>query len=354
MIEKRDYYEVLGVERQADETAIKSAYRKLAVKYHPDRNPGNAAAEAKFKEATEAYQVLCDKDKRMRYDKFGHDVAVGGGNASADDVFSRFAQGFGGDFGGFDFNMDDVVTSQGRKGEDIRVDVEIDFMEAALGCSKTVPFEKTARCRDCAGCGSRSGRPPVTCPSCRGRGSSTQSSGFFQVQVECETCSGSGQVADDPCRACSGKGVAPQKREVQVKVPPGVAEGMSVRVQREGEPGDPGASPGDLLCVVKIRPHDRLSRDKNDVISDTSVLFTTAILGGWAEVLTLEGTMRVDVTPGTQHGMRRVIRGRGISDARSKKRGDLIVRFSIQVPKKVTKEQEALLRTLAESLEATS
>lgn len=356
---KRDYYEVLGVERSADEATVKSAYRKLAMRWHPDKNHGDAAAEAKFKEVGEAYQVLSDKDKRARYDQYGHGADAMGAGASADDIFSRFAQGFGGGFGGFDFTADggfdfDGMTSQGRRGEDLRVDVELEFLEAALGGRKSVSFEKSESCRACAGCGSRSGSPPAACPACRGRGQTPQASGFFQVQVECEACAGSGQVTVDPCAACSGKGLAPQRREIEIKVPAGITEGMSQRIRGEGQPGDPGAPPGDLICVARIKPHPRFSRDKNDVVTDTPIMFTTAILGGWADVATLEGSMKVDVKPGTQHDTRRVIRGLGIADVRSKKRGDLVVRFSVQVPKKLTGEQETLLRKLADSLETTS
>lgn len=343
---KRDYYEVLGVARDADEATIKAGFRKLALKHHPDRNPGNAAAEEKFKEAAAAYEVLSDKGKRARYDQFGHDFANAGAGPS-DDIFSRFAEQFGQDLFGFNDMGAERPTAGKRAGENLRVEVHLDFMEAALGCTKPVEFTRDERCSACRGSGATSGTTQTTCGACRGRGSTMQASGFFQVQTECPSCRGTGQVVLNPCRDCDGRGMSSRRRGVAIKVPAGVDEGMTLRVPGEGEPGSPGREPGDLHCVARIKPHEVFSRNKANVLVEVPIPFTTAVLGGRADVPTLEGKTEIDVSPGTQPGEALTLRGLGITDMKTKKRGDLIARFRVQVPRKITKEQDELLRALA-------
>jgi molecular chaperone DnaJ len=352
-VSKRDYYEVLAVARDADEGAIKKSFRALAMKYHPDKNPGDAEAEAKFKEAAEAYEVLSDREKRSRYDQFGHAGVSGvGGGQGFESIFEQFSDLFGGGmFEGF-FGGQRRGRGGPRAGASLRVDLELDFLEAARGCTKVVPFNRAERCLECQGSGAKRGTAPVTCDLCQGRGSVVQSTGFFQIQTGCPRCRGAGKVVRDPCAECGGQGAQAKKREVEVKVPPGVDEGMRLRVPGEGEPGEPGAPSGDLHCVIRVRPHEFFARQETHVLLELPITFTQAALGADVQVPTIDGKDQLKVKKGTQSGDLYTLRGKGIADAHTGERGDQIVRVVVEVPRKLTKKQEELLRSFAETEDA--
>jgi molecular chaperone DnaJ len=352
-VSKRDYYEVLGVEKTADEAAIKKAFRGAAMKWHPDKNPGNAEAEAKFKEAVEAYEVLSDKDKRARYDQYGHAGVEGPGAGGYEHIFESFADIFGGGFFESFFGGGRRGARGGpRPGNSLRVDVTLDFLEAARGCTKTIPYERGEACLDCRGSGAKKGTAPVSCDLCHGRGVVVQSTGFFQIQTGCPRCRGEGKVIRDPCGACGGQGRVAKKREVDVKFPPGIDEGMRLRLAGEGEPGEPGAPNGDLHCVVRIRPHEFFNRQENHVLLELPITFSQAALGATVQVPTIEGKEELKIKRGTQSGDLYTLRGKGIVDPHTHERGDQVVRVVVEVPKKLTKKQEELLRAFAETEDA--
>lgn len=353
-VSKRDYYEVLGVARDADEGTIKKAFRKAAMQWHPDKNPGDAEAEAKFKEAAEAYEVLSDADKRARYDRFGHAgvEGVGARQGSYESIFEQFADMFG---GGLFEGMFGGGRGRGRgprQGASLRVEVALDFIEAARGVSKTITYQRGEPCLECKGSGARAGSGPVTCDLCDGRGSVIQQSGFFQLQTGCPRCRGAGKVIRDPCGECRGEGRVARRREVEVKIPAGVDDGMRLRVPGEGEPGDPGAPNGDLHCVIRVRPHEFFARQDQHVILEVPITFTQAALGASIEVPTIDGKETLKIKKGTQSGDLYTMRGLGIPDPHGGGRGDQVVRVVVEVPKKLTKKQEELLRAFAETEEA--
>lgn len=349
MSSKRDYYEVLGVARTADAEEIKRAYRRLAMKYHPDRNPGDAKAEAeaRFKEAAEAYEVLSDPDKRRRYDQFGH-AGVGASHDYAhmdvSDIFSIFNDIFGG-LGGRASSR-----SGPSRGYDLETQVELTLLEVATGCEKTVEFERAETCTACHGSGAKAGSAPVACPACGGNGRVAQTGfgGMFRMVTTCPNCRGRGSILRDLCPTCRGAGRTPKTRKVKIKVPAGVHEGQAVRVAGEGEAGEHGGPPGDLHCYISIKPHPIFSRQNADLVCQIPISFAHAALGTSLEVPTLRGKARLDIPAGTQHGEVFKVRGEGLPDLRSGRKGDQLVQVLIEVPRKLTDKQKQLLREFAD------
>jgi molecular chaperone DnaJ len=348
MSKKRDYYEVLGVSRTATDSQISEAYRKLALQYHPDRNPGDDQAVAKFKEAAEAFEVLSHPEKRAKYDRYGHAGLEGGGPHFHDisDIFRAFGDIFGGDiFGDFFGGM-----GQGRmrRGADVRTDLTIDLLEAAHGTSKIVRFVRHAPCDACHGSGAKPGTKPETCPYCGGRGRVVQSTGFFSIQSTCPSCHGQGRVIREPCRECRGSGYVPKKITHKVDIPPGIDHGARLRLNGEGEPSPNGGPPGDCYCIIQVSEHPLFQRDGKHLICQVPITYPQAALGTTLEVPTLDGKETVTIPPGTQTGEVFTLPGRGMPELRSRHRGDLLVQVHIEVPKKITDNHEELLRQLAE------
>ncbi|MGE0713536.1 MAG: molecular chaperone DnaJ [Planctomycetota bacterium] len=354
-VTKRDYYEVLGVERGADANEIKKAFRKLALKYHPDKNPDDPAAEERFKEVAEAYEVLSDAEKRDRYDRFGHAGVEGVRAASGDfeSIFESFGDLFGGGLFGGLFGGGGRRRRGGgpRGGSSLQMELEVDFLEAARGASKTVGFDRLEPCLECHGSGARKGSSPETCGTCAGRGAVVQSTGFFQIQTTCPACRGQGTVIRERCGGCAGEGRVPRKREVTVDIPAGIEDGMRLRLAGEGEPGEAGAPAGDLYLVVRIREHELFGRQDDHVLVEVPVTFSQAALGATIEVPTIDGKDSLTIKRGTQSGSLYTLRGKGIPSVRGGRRGDQIVRVVVEVPTKLTKKQEELLRAFAETEE---
>lgn len=351
---KRDYYEVLGVSREAAPEEIKRAFRQAALKYHPDRNK-EAGAEAKFKEASEAYEVLSDAEKRQRYDRHGHAGLNGAGmhdfsRMRVDDIFSVFSDIFGDAFGG----------GRGRgasRGVDIETVVEIGLREVASGVEKTLKFERMDYCDRCAGQGNEPGTRRSACSTCGGYGQVERqvSMGFFvsRTVTACPNCEGRGSLISKPCRDCRGRGRAPKERIVTVKIPAGIHDGQAVRIRGEGEPGEDGSSRGDLHCVVRVTPHPLLQRHQNNLLCTVPISISQAALGTQVEVPTLTGTVPLRIEPGTQPGTVYTLHGKGLPDLRGGRAGDELVRVEVEIPKKLNKKQEELLRQFA-ALEDTS
>jgi molecular chaperone DnaJ len=346
MATQRDYYEILGVERSAANGEIAAAYRKLAVKYHPDKNPGDQEAIDRFKEAAEAFEVLNDPDKRSRYDRFGHAGLNGqfGAHHFADveDIFSTFGDIFSDLFGG----------GRGRhrpqKGRDVRCDVTLTLKEAAQGATKTVEFQRHELCSDCEGSGAARGSRREVCSYCRGQGRVIQSAGIVRIQTTCPACRGAGSMIKNPCRACGGSGQKLQKVTTEVEIPPGVDEEMRVRIAGQGEPSPNSGPPGDCYCFISVLPHPLFERDGQNLICRAPISYAQAALGTTLEVPTLEGKGELVVPPGTQSGQVFRLGGRGMPDPRRRGLGDLLVQVTIEVPRKLSKEEDALLRQLAE------
>jgi molecular chaperone DnaJ len=355
---KRDYYEVLGVVKTADGEEIKRSYRRLAMKYHPDRADGDKAeAEVKFKECAEAYEVLSDPQKRQRYDQYGHQ----GVNAQHDfshmdvgDIFSMFDDIFGGAFGG-GARSRGGARQQAARGFDLETQVELTLNEIATGVEKTIEFEKQDLCENCKGNGSKPGVPPTVCVQCGGQGRVAQQGfgGMFRMVTTCPNCRGRGSVIREHCPSCGGSGRQMRKRVVTVKIPAGVHEGQAVRVTGEGEPGDNGAPPGDLHCYIAVKAHPFFSRHNNDLVCQVPIGFAQAALGSKVEVPTLQGPFELEIPAGTQHGEVFKLKGKGLPDLRTYRNGDELVQVLIEVPKKLNKKQEQLLREYAAMEDAT-
>ncbi len=344
---KRDYYEVLGVSQTASDSEIKSAYRKLAVKFHPDRNPGDQEAEEKFKEAAEAYAVLSDQEKRARYDRFGHQGAAAGGFGGFDpSVFGDFSDILGDLFG---FGGGRRRRYQGIPGADLRYDLFLSFEEAAFGHKAEIHYRRLEQCETCSGSGSRDGKLSA-CSTCGGQGQVRVSQGFFSVSTTCPTCRGEGQTVADPCGECRGDGRQEQERSLEVSIPAGVDNGMRLRLRGEGEHGRRGGPPGDLDVIIRVEPHERFVRNGADVEEEIGLSYPQLVLGTQVEVETLREPEKIKVPPGTQPGHEFRLRGKGIQQLNSERRGDHIVRIGIEVPaaKELEDEQVALLRKLAE------
>jgi molecular chaperone DnaJ len=351
-VSKADYYEVLGVSRDASDQELKSAYRKQALKYHPDRNPGDQSAEEKFKEASEAYQVLSDADKRAAYDRYGH-AGVSGAGPSGFGGFSGSVDlgDIFGDLFGEMFNMGGGPRqTRQRRGEDLRFDLAIDFEDAIFGKETEIKIRRFETCGTCHGSGSASGRGPSTCPQCQGRGQIRYQQGFFSVARTCSACGGAGAIVSDPCATCHGETRVTREVKLSVKVPPGVEEGTRIRYSGEGDTGRSGGPNGDLYVVLSIRTHDFFQRDGHDLLCVIPISFPQAALGAEISVPALDGAVTMKIPEGTPSGRELRIRGRGIPYLNEKGRGDLVVRVVVQIPKKLSRAQRDLIAQLAESV----
>jgi molecular chaperone DnaJ len=356
-VSKRDYYEILEVARTATDTEIKSAYRKLAMKFHPDRNPGNKIAEEKFKEAAEAYAILADSEKRSLYDRFGHagvKSAAGAGAGFDPSVFQEF-----GDFAdilGNMFGFGDLFSGGGRRrggpqrGADLRYDLEISFEESARGAETSIQIPRQENCETCDGSGSAPGSQPSTCPQCRGQGQVRFQQGFFTVARTCPQCRGAGKVITKPCQTCRGAGRVAKERKITVKIPAGISTGQQLRLQTEGEAGSAGGPAGHLYVVVHVQEHAFFRRDGMNLFCEIPVNFTTVALGGDIQVPTLDGPETVKVPEGTQTGTTLRLKGKGMPDVGGRGRGDLFATVQVRTPKKLTRDQRKLVEQLAEAL----
>jgi len=360
---KRDYYEVLGVEKNASADEIKKAYRKAAVKYHPDKNPGDKEAEEKFKEAAEAYDVLSNSDKRARYDQFGHAGMEGGaggygggfsGGFSMEDIFRNFGDIFGGHFGGGFSGFGGGSSRGGRtvnRGSDLRVKVRLTLKEIAEGCTKKIKIAKQVACDECGGSGAKDSNSYSTCPNCNGSGRvvETVNSFFGRMQSErvCPTCGGEGRVITSACSKCRGEGVVRGEEVVEIRIPAGVAEGMQLSVSGKGNAARHGGVSGDLLVVIEEEKNPELMRDGDDLLHNLKIPVTTAILGGEVEVPTIDSKARIKIAPGTQAGKVLRLKGKGLPDLNGYGRGDILAIVDIVIPTKLTSEEKKLLEKLA-------
>ena len=349
---KRDYYEVLGVERSADEKEIKRAYKKLAMKYHPDRTKGDKALEEKFKEIQEAYEILSDKQKRANYDQYGHAAFEQGGFG---------AGGFGGaDFGDIFGDMFGDIFGGGRgrqrvvRGDDLRYDLEISLEEAVRGTSKDIQINTLAHCDSCHGSGAEKGSKVGTCTTCHGAGRVRRQQGFFMTEQVCPACRGSGKKIEKPCKSCHGEGRVHKTESLSVKIPAGVDTGNQLRLAGKGAAGENGAPNGDLYVVIHVREHHIFERDGNNLYCEVPISFTQAALGGEIEVPTLDGRVKLKIPAETQTGKLFRMRGKGVTSTRSGYAGDLICRIIVETPVQLNEEQKELLRKLEESLEGTA
>ena len=352
---KHDYYDVLGVSRDAVDQDIKSAYRKLALKHHPDRNPGNAEAEEKFKEAAEAYAVLADADRRSAYDRFGHAGVSSAAGAGGFDptIFADFGDIFGGlrDIFGFgDFFGGGSRRGGQQRGSDLRYDLEISFEESASGMETSVQIPRQESCEACKGSGSAPGTSPTVCPQCGGRGQIRYQQGFFTVAQTCRQCGGAGRVITKACSECRGHGQVAQQRKLTVRIPPGIASGQRLRLYGEGEAGQAGGPSGDLYVVVQVQEHPVFRREGDDLFCHVPVTFPIVALGGDLSVPTLGGPEKVAIPEGTKSGQVFRLRGKGMPSVSGRGRGDLHVVVDVTTPKKLTKEQRHLLEQLGKTM----
>ena len=366
MSEKRDYYEVLGVGKDADAKEIKKAYRKLAMKYHPDKNPGNKEAEEKFKEINEAYEVLSDEEKRSTYDRFGHDGLNNQGGFGGGQGFGGF--GGGGGFGGFEDIFGDIFGSSGfgggfggggsrrrgpRRGADIKQSVTITFEEAAFGKKLKVKLNRNEECEECHGSGAKPGTSKKTCPTCHGTGTvqSVQRTPFGNIasQRTCSTCNGEGEINENPCPKCHGKGSIRKSKTIEVDIPAGIDDGQMIKLSGQGEIGEKGGPRGDLYIIVNVKKHSIFTREGYDVYIEMPITFVQAALGDKLEVPTLDGKVSYNLPEGTQTGTVFRLREKGIPKLRSNSRGDQYVKVIIDTPKKLNDEQKELLRKFGES-----
>ena len=363
--QKRDYYEVLGVSKGASDDEIKKAYRKLAKKYHPDMNPGDKEAEAKFKEVNEAYSILSDSDKRARYDQFGHagvdpNYGAGGpgggfggfdmGDIDLGDIFGSF---FGGGFGGFGGGSS-ARRNGPQKGESLRASLTISFEEAAFGCEKEINLTRTEQCEACHGSGAEPGTTAETCPDCRGTGVvrvQQRTGGFaFSSTAPCTRCRGTGKIIHTPCKACGGNGSVKKTKRVTVSIPAGIDEGQAVSLRGQGNAGKNGGPAGDLIVGIHIRPHPQFQRDGTTVLYEQPVTFYQAVMGAELEIPTIDGKVKYNLPAGTQTGTTFRLRGKGIPELRGRGRGDQYVTIRIQVPTSLNSEQKEALRAFAEAM----
>lgn len=357
MAEKRDYYDILGVSKSASLDEIKKAYRKLALKYHPDRNPGDKKAEDKFKEATEAYEVLSDDNKRRNYDQFGHagvgagagDFGAGGYGGAAfrdfQDIFGDFGDIFGEIFGGGRART--RSQSRVRRGEDLRYDLEITLQEAYRGTDKQIEVPKQSACEACSGSGCTPGSQPQTCPQCQGTGQTHMAHGFFSISRTCNRCAGMGTIVTNPCVKCHGSGRVMKRNKVRVKVPAGAMTGLKLKVPGEGEAGFNGGPAGDLYIVLFVAAHPIFEREGEDIICEVPISMTQAALGTELRVPTLDGTVKMKVPAGTQTGKIFRLSGKGMPSLRGYGQGDQLVRVVVETPKRLTTRQRELLEEFA-------
>ncbi|OYY73372.1 MAG: molecular chaperone DnaJ [Gammaproteobacteria bacterium 28-57-27] len=355
---KQDLYEILGVSKNASEDELKKAYRRLAMKYHPDRNPDDKDAEAKFKEAKEAYEILTDAQKRAAYDQFGHAAFEGGmgggagaaggyGGAGFSDIFGDV---FGDIFGGARGQAGGRGSSRAYRGSDLQYNLEISLEEAVAGTTVTIKIPSSEECTACGGSGAKKGSKPKTCPTCHGAGAVRIQQGIFAVQQTCPTCQGRGEIIEDPCPVCHGQGRLKTQKSLSVKIPPGVDTGDRIRLSGEGEHGGQGGPNGDLFVVVHVKAHPIFTRQEADLYCEVPVSFTTAALGGEVDVPTLSGSVRLKIPQETQSGKQFRLRGKGVTPVRGGAIGDMICKVTIETPVKLSEEQKELLRRFEESL----
>jgi len=348
---KRDYYEVLGVQKGANEAELKKAYRNLAKKYHPDVNKDNKDAEAKFKEVSEAYEVLSDADKRGRYDQFGHagvdPSAAGGygggsyggfGNINVEDIFESFFGGFGGST---------KRQNRAERGRNIHQTISITFKEAAFGVNKTINITRLEHCETCDGSGAKPGTTPETCQTCHGSGQVRMSMGFMTTARTCDTCGGTGKVIKNPCEKCRGQGLERKSRKIDIKIPAGIDNGQAISIRGQGDHGRRGGGAGDIILTVMVQPHPLFKRRNDDVICEVPITFVEAALGAEIEVPTLDGNVKYNVPEGTQNGAIFRLRDKGITHIGGKGRGDQLVYVQIEVPKNLSNAQKDILREFA-------
>ncbi|OGW14708.1 MAG: molecular chaperone DnaJ [Nitrospinae bacterium RIFCSPLOWO2_12_FULL_47_7] len=337
---KRDYYEVLGVGRDASEADLKKTYRQLALKYHPDKNPDNKEAEDKFKEASEAYEVLRDPEKRRIYDQYGHAGLKGQGFKGFEDIFSSFGDIFSDFFG---------AGGQHQTGADLRLDLSISFIESATGVNREVEISKHGECKICRGSGCKPGSSPRSCSTCRGTGQVIRTQGFFSMSSTCPQCRGAGQTITDPCKTCHGEGRVLEKKKISVSIPAGVDEGSRLRLRGEGESGPQGIPPGDLYVFIHVEAHEFFHREGYDIYARMPITFSQAALGAEIEIPLLDGkTKTISIPAGIQSNESHRIQGAGIPHLRGHGRGDQIIQFVVETPKKLSKRQKELLQELAE------
>lgn len=357
---KRDYYEILGVSKTASAEDIKKAYRKKAIEYHPDKNPGDKVSEEKFKEAAEAYEVLSDAQKRQRYDQFGHAGLGGaagggyGGGMSMDDIFSHFGDIFGGHFGGFGgFGGSGNRGSRVRRGTDLRVKVKLNLAEIATGVEKKIKVRKQVSCQHCNGSGAEHGSNPVNCSTCHGSGRVTRVQntilGQMQTQSECPTCHGDGKIIRNKCTHCYGEGVVKEEEVIAINIPAGVMEGMQLSMSGKGNAAIRGGVNGDLLVVIEEEAHPELIRDENDLIYNLLISIPTASLGGSVEVPTVDGKVKVTISPGTQPGKVLRLRGKGLPSVNKYGTGDLLVNIGVYIPENLDREEKQIMEKLSKS-----
>jgi molecular chaperone DnaJ len=347
-MEDKDYYKILGVSRDATEEEIKRSYRKIAMQYHPDRNPGNKEAEEKFKIASEAYEVLSDPEKREIYNHYGIEGLKGTGFTGFrgfDDIFSAFGDIFEDFFG---FGTTYKRRTKARPGADLRYDLKISFYDAAFGKETEIEIPKEVLCDICNGTGAKPGTHPAICPNCKGTGKVTRSQGFFTISTTCSQCRGGGKFIPHPCKECRGLGRVKVNKKIQIKLPPGVDTGSKLRIRGEGEEGERGGPPGDLFVFLYVEPHDFFSRDGDDIICQIPISFTQAALGSEIEIPTLNGKRNLSIPKGTEGGEIFKIKGEGFPKLRGYGRGDQVVQIVVKTPKSLTKRQEELLREFEE------
>ena len=351
MATKRDFYEVLGVAKSADLDEIKRAYKKLVAKLHPDRNPGDQAAVVAFKEAAEAFAILSDPEKKMRYDRFGHagvDASVQNGFQDVEDIFQAFGGMFGDLFGSGGGGRRSGGAPRGRKGESLQTSLTIELLDAAVGCTRELEIEKHVSCVTCNGSGAKPGTQPQKCDYCDGHGQVVQSQGFFRVQTTCPACRGRGTTIRDKCTECHGQRVVSRSNMLEVKVPAGIDNGMQLCLRGEGEAGENGGPPGDLYIDIRVKPHSLFKRDGRNLMCEVPITFSQAALGTSLDIPILTGKHHITVPAGTQPGEVFRLKSQGMPDPHGGMRGDLLVEFHVEVPKKLNKKQEELLRQLSE------
>ncbi|MHC5063020.1 MAG: molecular chaperone DnaJ [Planctomycetota bacterium] len=354
MASQRDYYEILGVDKNAGDEEIKKAYRKIALENHPDRNPDDSAAEARFKEAADAYAILSDKEKRQRYDQYGHagvdGMGGGGGFSNVEDIFAHFGDLFGGGRGGGIFErFFGGGRSRSRRGSSLRVDLQLSLEDVARGVKKTIEISRSEACTNCSGSGAKPGTHPKSCSTCGGHGEVINSQGFLSIRQTCPSCRGQGTVIESPCPNCRGRGVTPKKAPISITIPAGIEEGHVERIVGQGEPGDKGGPPGDLVVVIHVEPHQIFTRHGDDLLAQITTRYRQAVLGDSVELPTITGeTVVLKIPPGTQPGDRLRIRNHGLPRVDGYGKGNLVVQVQVTVPKKLSSEQQELLLKLDE------